>query len=303
MSAPKPCLISIVGPTAVGKTAMAIEIAQALQTEIISADSRQFYQEMEIGTAKPTIEELRQAKHHFVNTHSVHDFYSAGAFERDVLEKLAGLFQNHEKVVMVGGSGMYIKAVCHGFDEMPEVNPDIRVELNEEFRDSGLEPLLLELRIKDPDFYEVVDRKNHQRVIRALEVIRSTDKPFSSFRNNQPTTDRPFINRKIGLELPREELYQRIDARMDAMISAGLFKEAERLYPHRQLNALQTVGYKEIFGYLDGDYDKEEAVRLLKRNSRRYAKRQMTWFKADPEIHWFDAGTPVEEILISLQLA
>ncbi len=302
MSVSVPCLITIVGPTAVGKTAKAIELAQALNSEIISADSRQFYQEMKIGTAKPSPEELQKVRHHFVDSHSIHDFYSAGDFERDTLALLNGLFKTNSKVIMVGGSGMYVKAVCEGFDEMPEIDTAVREELNKDFLENGLDELLVELRSSDPEFYEVVDKNNHQRVIRALEVIRSTNQPFSSFRNNKPSKSRPFKNVKIGLDLPREELYHRIDHRMDQMIIDGLFEEAEALYEHKTLNALQTVGYKEIFGFMDGEYDKEEAIRLLKRNSRRYAKRQLTWFKADPEIRWFDAKTNVNEILISLQL-
>lgn len=301
MQQQKPRLISIVGPTAVGKTAKAIELAEILGTEILSADSRQFYREMTIGTAKPSADELARVKHHFIDTHTVTDFYSAGAFERDAVDLLAQLFETHDTVVITGGSGLYLKAVWQGFDEMPEVEEGVRDQLNEEYATAGLEPLLAELKAADPLYYEQVDRHNHQRVIRALEVIRSTGMPFSGFRQNQPTVERPFTNVKIGLEMEREQLYTRIDQRMDAMIAAGLFEEAERLYPHRHMNALQTVGYKEIFDYLEGKYDKAEAIRLLKRNSRRYAKRQLTWFKADAEIIWLDASTPARDILVSLQ--
>ena len=297
----KPRLISIVGPTAIGKTAVGIGLAKGLNTEIISADSRQFYREMAIGTAKPTTKELELVPHHFINSHSIEEYYSAGAFEKDVLEKLEVLFRTKDNVLMVGGSGLYVKAVWEGFDEMPEVDDSIRVELNEQFKESGLGSLLDELLQKDPDYYEQVDRKNHQRVIRALEVIRSTGKTFMDFRQKKPTIDRPFENVKIGLEIDREMLNLRIDKRMDHMIASGLFKEAEDLYPQRHLNALQTVGYKEIFGYFDGKYDQEETIRLIKRNSRRYAKKQMTWFKADLEIEWFDAATPVSDILVYLQ--
>jgi len=257
---------------------------------------------MTIGTAKPTLEELGQAKHHFINTHSVTHFYSAGAFERDALATLETLFKTHDTVFSVGGSGLYLKALWQGLDDMPEVEEGMREQLNAEFAKTGLEPLLAELKAKDPAYFEQVDRQNHQRVIRALEVIRSTGEPFSVFRQNTPKESRSFANVKIGLEMDREKLYQRIDARMDAMIAAGLFEEAERLYPYKEMNALQTVGYKEIFDYLDGKYDREEAVRLLKRNSRRYAKRQLTWFKADPEIRWVDAEMEVKEILRSVEL-
>lgn len=302
MSEKTPCLISIVGPTAVGKTKLAIEVAELLQAEIISADSRQFYREMEIGTAKPSHDELSRVKHHFINSHFVDDYYSAGAFERDALELLQGLFQDHKYVVAVGGSGLYFKALWEGFDDMPEVRPEIREQLNKELSGNGLEGLLAELEEHDPVFYDKVDQKNHQRVIRALEVIRSTGQPFSSFRQDTSKAERPFTNIKVGMEMDRERLNERIERRMDLMIDAGLFAEAERLYPRRQLNALQTVGYKEIFSFMDGDYDKEEAVRLLKRNSRRYAKRQMTWFKADQEVQWFPSSQTAKEILVSLQL-
>jgi len=298
-----PRLISIVGPTAVGKTAVGIEVAKKLGVEIISADSRQFYQEMQIGTAKPTDKELKAVKHHFINSHSIGEFYSAGAFERDVLVKLEEMFETNDQVLMVGGSGLYAKAVWEGFDAMPDVDEGIRAELIEEFEKDGLDPLLDELRLKDAQYYEIVDHKNHQRIIRALEVIRASGLRFSSLRNRKSKTVRPFEIVKIGLEMDREKLNKRIEDRMDQMIASGLFEEAERLFPQRKLNALQTVGYKEIFDFMEGSYDREEAIRLLKRNSRRYAKRQMTWFKADSEIIWVDAATPIDDILVSLQPA
>jgi len=293
-------LISIVGATAIGKTALGIEVAKKLKTDIISADSRQFYREMEIGTAKPTSEELEMVEHHFINSHSIKEYYSAGAFERDVLMKLDGLFKTNNNVLVVGGSGLYIKAIWEGFDEMPEVDDSIREDLNNQLKEKGLDSLLKELQEKDSVYFDQVDRQNHQRVIRALEVIRSTRKTFTEFRKRKPSIERPFENVKIGLEMDREKLNERIDLRMDHMIISGLFEEAEKLYPHRHLNALQTVGYREIFDHLDGKYDREEAIRLLKRNSRRYAKKQMTWFKADPNIKWVDAATPVDDILVSL---
>ncbi len=302
MSHEKPRLISVVGPTAVGKTALAIELAELLRTEIVSADSRQFYCEMTIGTAKPTDAELLRARHHFINSHSISEFYSAGDFERDALLLLENLFQSQQNAVAVGGSGLYLKALWEGFDDIPEVDEKYREQLNHEFLEGGLEPLLLELYESDPTFHSQVDKHNHQRVIRALEIIRGTGKPFSDFRKSSTKQGRRFENLKIGLQMDREKLNERINVRMDHMIQNGLFAEAEKLMSRRNQNALQTVGYKEIFGYLDGDYDKEEAIRLLKRNSRRYAKRQMTWFKADPEIKWFDAGTSAREIMASLQL-
>ena len=298
----KPRLISVVGPTAVGKTTLGIALAKELSTEIISADSRQFYREMEIGTAKPTKQELESIPHHFINSHSIHEFYSAGGFELDALKKLEELFATNDIALMVGGSGLYTKGVCEGFDEMPDVDDYIREELNKEFEKEGLDSLLKELQGRDPIFYGQVDRQNHQRVIRALEVIRGTGKPFAEFRKQKPSIKRPFENTKIGLEMDREKLHARIDDRMERMIEVGLFDEAERLYPHRTLSALQTVGYREIFDFMDGKYDKEEAIRLLKRNSRRFAKRQMTWFKRDSEIIWFDADSSVSHILVSLQL-
>ena len=280
-------VVMVVGPTAVGKTAWSIRLAQHYGTEIISADSRQFFREMEIGTAKPDAEERAAAPHHLVDSLSIHDFYHAMQFEQDALALIEQLHRKHEVVLVTGGSGLYVKALCEGMDEMPAVTEGVRDTLNAAFAAEGLEPLLAELQEKDPVYYAEVDRQNHQRVIRALEVIRSCGRPFSDFRVKREV-ERPFIPIKIGLRLPREELYARIDERMDQMIAAGLFEEAERLYPHRALNALQTVGYTEIFGYLDGDYDREEAVRLLKRNSRRYAKRQLTWFQRDEDIRWFE---------------
>ncbi|MEQ6122179.1 tRNA (adenosine(37)-N6)-dimethylallyltransferase MiaA [Reichenbachiella sp. MALMAid0571] len=280
-------LIVIAGPTAVGKTSMAIDLARHFDTEIISADSRQFFQEMNIGTAKPTVEELSLAVHHFVNNLSIEEDYDAGKFAEEAEQLLVQLFEKHDKVILVGGSGMYIKALCDGFDEMPEVPQHIRMELSETWATGNQESLLEELRLNDPEFYEFVDYRNKQRVTRALEVIRATGKSYSSFRKGKTKVRKAYSIVKIGLERERSELYQFINLRMDAMIDQGLFEEAESLYPFKELNALQTVGYREIFDYLDGKYDKEEAIRLLKRNSRRYAKRQMTWFKKDEEFKWF----------------
>ncbi|MCV9385165.1 tRNA (adenosine(37)-N6)-dimethylallyltransferase MiaA [Reichenbachiella ulvae] len=283
-----PHLVVVVGPTAVGKTATCIQLANHFDAEIISADSRQFYKEMEIGTAKPDAKELAQAKHYFIDSHSIVEEYDAGSFSEDARSLLNDIYQKTDIAFSVGGSGLYIKALCDGLDDMPEVEEGLRSQLRQEWEENGLEPLLEELMLRDPEYYEQVDRYNHQRVIRALEVIRSSGASFTAFRQaNQKEVVRPFTVTKIGIEENRETLYQRIDDRMDLMIEQGLFEEAEKLYPQKELNALQTVGYKEIFGYLDGEYDKEEAIRLLKRNSRRYAKRQMTWFKRDEEVVWF----------------
>lgn len=286
----------LAGPTAVGKTALSIQLTKLFQTEIISADSRQFYKEMEIGTAKPTPQEMDGIPHHFVNSHSIHDEYNAGQFENDALKLLEKLFQKHDVVFVVGGSGLYVKALCEGIDEMPSIPAEIRKLLNDEFEQNGIEYLQKQVEASDPEYFEIVDRKNPQRLIRALEVHRATGKNMSYYRTHNNKVDRPFNILKVGLERPREELYDRINLRMDQMMAEGLFEEAEALSKYQHLNALQTVGYSEIFGYLNGKYDKEEAVRLLKRNSRRYAKRQMTWFKRDEEFVWFSAEEKAEII-------
>jgi len=278
-------LIVIVGPTAVGKTSVAIQLAQRLNTEIVSADSRQIFRELEIGTAKPAIQELAVVKHHFINTKSIAEDYDAGQFGREALELINNLFKEFDNVIMCGGSGLYVKAVTEGFDDMPEIAEGVREKIIEEYETKGLLWLQQQVEASDPDYFSVVDQKNPQRLIRALEVNYSTGQTFDKLRKKNKLTH-PFDIVKIGLELDREQLYVRIDARMDAMIEAGLFDEAKSFYPQRELNALQTVGYQEIFDFLDGLYDREEAIRLLKRNSRRYAKRQMTWFKKDKEINW-----------------
>jgi tRNA dimethylallyltransferase len=296
-----PTLIVVVGATAVGKTETAIRLAEYFKTEIISADSRQFYRELTIGTAKPSNEELQRAKHHFIDSHSITENYTVGQFENDALMVLESIFQHRSVAILAGGSGLFVKILCDGMDEIPETDPEIRVQLIAELADSGLKPLLEELKIKDLDYYEEVDKANPQRILRALEVCRSTGLPFSSFRT-QKKVKRPFNIIKIGLTRPREELYARIDARMDAMIAQGLLEEAKSLLPFQSHNALQTVGYQEIFAFLNGEYDWEEAVRLLKRNSRRYAKRQLTWFRKDTDIQWFEADK-FEDILRFLTLS
>jgi len=283
-------LIVIAGPTAVGKTTLSIDLAKKYQSEIISADSRQFFNEMNIGTAKPNQLELSQVKHHFINCLSIHDAYNAGKFAKDADTLIQKLFLTNNILFVVGGSGLYIKALCDGLDEMPAVKTAIRESLNKQFNKEGLEKLLIELEEADPEHFGKVDKQNPQRIIRALEIIRSTKKTYSSFRSGNKKAEKEYKIIKIGLDDDKEILYERINNRMDKMIRNGLFKEAESFYPLKHLPALQTVGYSEIFHYLDGEYDKEEAIRLLKRNSRRYAKRQLTWFKKDKEFKWFQVG-------------
>lgn len=289
-------LILLTGPTAVGKTALSIRIAQHFKTEILSADSRQFYREMTIGTAKPSAEELAAVPHHFINNLGIGEEYTAGMYETEALTLLEELFKKHKTVILTGGSGLFIKALCEGLDDIPAAGDGIREALNDTFEKEGLGPLLKELKEKDPDYYEIVDRDNPVRIIRALEVCRSTGMPFSSFRTGTKK-ERPFKIIKIALSRDREELYQRIDARMDQMLSEGLINEVKSLYEHRHNNALQTVGYSEVFDFLDEKYDYEEMVRLLKRNSRRYAKRQLTWFYRDTEYRWFHPGQEREILL------
>jgi tRNA dimethylallyltransferase len=279
-------LIVIAGPTAVGKTAVAIQLAEHYHAEIISADSRQIFRELEIGTAKPTIEELARVKHHFINTHSITEDYDAGAYGRDALALITELFKIYDTLILCGGSGLYIKAVLEGFDDMPEVPEGIREKIIGEYKQHGLEWLQQKLKEADPEYYEVVDIQNPHRLIRALELYEASGQPMHLLRAKKKI-HHPFQVIRIGLNVDREVLYQRIDKRMDAMIENGLFEEAERFYSQRELNALQTVGYREIFDYLEGKYDMEEAIRLLKRNSRRYAKRQLTWFMRDEEMNWF----------------
>jgi len=290
LSSPKK-LIVIAGPTAVGKTAAAIKLAQLLQTEIISADSRQFYREMSIGTAKPDAAELVQAKHHFIDSHSIKESFTVGDFEKEALQLLDELFKTHDKVIMVGGSGLFIQAVTQGFDNLPTAEPKIREQLNNEFAEKGIEYLQQRLKGADPDYYDQVDLNNPQRLIRALEVFEATGKPFSSYRKATINT-RPFESIKIVLDLPREELYNRINQRVDIMIEQGLVEEVRSLLLYRHLNALNTVGYSELFNYFDGNTDLQTAIDLIKQNTRRFAKRQLTWFRKDKEMKWLMANDP-----------
>ncbi|WP_291782246.1 tRNA (adenosine(37)-N6)-dimethylallyltransferase MiaA [Cecembia sp.] len=285
----------MLGPTAVGKTALCLKLAKKFETEIISADSRQFYRETEIGTAKPSFAELQEVKHHFVGHKSIWDNYDVKTFENDTLSLLESIFKKKDLVILTGGSGLFIDVVCSGLDEIPDVDPLIRKELIESFEKNGIESLQKELESFDPEYFKIVDLNNPQRLMRALEVCRGTGKAYSSFRK-KTKKERPFEIIKIGLYREREELYKMIDLRMDIMIEQGLFAEASQLFEYHHLNALHTVGYTEIFGYLKGEYNKEEAVRLLKRNSRRYAKRQMTWFRKDPEVSWFQPNQENEII-------
>lgn len=280
-------LIVVVGPTAVGKTAMGIALAKHFNTEIISADSRQFYREMSIGTAKPDAGELAEVKHHFINTHSIEEEYSAGDFERDVLLLLETLFEKHDAVIMVGGSGLFVRAVCEGLDNLPKAPVAIRDRLNSIFEREGLAPLQRKLQEVDPDYYHDADIHNPQRVIRALEVYEATGKPFSSYRVRE-TIARPFEIVTIGLHTERSKLYDRINLRVDMMVEKGLVDEVRSLLSYRNKPALLTVGYAEIFDFIDGKVTLEEAISRVKQNSRRYAKRQITWFKKYGNTVWFE---------------
>tara|TARA_R110002072_G_scaffold241196_1_gene399972 strand:- start:12756 stop:13634 length:879 start_codon:yes stop_codon:yes gene_type:complete len=282
-----------VGPTAVGKTDLCLNLAKNFKTEIVSCDSRQFYREMNLGTAKPSSDELKQVPHHFINSLSIEEEYDVRKFESEALALLDELYEHHQVVIMTGGSGLFADAIVNGMDEMPEIAPEIRATIIQEYEQKGLTFLQEGVAKNDPEYFAIVDQKNPQRLMRALEIWRGTGKKFSSFRVKSKK-ERPFKVIKIGLERDREKLYGRIDLRMDQMIATGLFDEADSLFGKRNLNALQTVGYSEIFGYLEGKYDKEEAIRLLKRNSRRYAKRQMTWFKKDESIKWFSPEKQAE---------
>ena len=279
-------LIVVCGPTAIGKTALGIKLANHFNTEVISADSRQFYKELEIGTAKPDAEELVAAKHHFVNNLSIYDDYSAGDFERDVLQFLEKFFENHDTAVMVGGSGLFVRAVLQGLDEFPEVPKEVRLNLEQELKTHGIEVLQQELLIKDPELYHSMEIKNSQRLKRALEVCRVADKPFSYYKNKS-RLNRDFEPVVIGLNAERDFLYERINRRVDIMVAAGLVEEAQQYEKDRDLYALKTVGYQELMPYFDDEISLDSAIELIKRNTRRFAKRQITWFKKEEGISWF----------------
>lgn len=284
-------LIVVAGPTAVGKTAAAIQLARHYNTVVVSADSRQFFREMTIGTAKPDADELAAVKHYFINSHSIDDNFNVGDYEKQALQLLDELFEVHDVVILAGGSGLYIKAVCEGFDELPVAATGIREKLNQELAEHGIDHLQEKLKTADPDYYNEVDLGNPQRVIRALEVFETTGKPFSSYRTAN-TNKRPFNITKLVLNMPREQLYDGINRRVDIMVEQGLVEEVSSLLPYRHLNALNTVGYSELFDYLDGKTDLQTAIDLIKQNTRRFAKRQLTWFRRDKDVNWVDAAAP-----------
>lgn len=289
-------LISVVGPTAIGKTALAIGLAKAFNTEILSADSRQFYKEMSIGTAVPSKEELQAAKHHFIQNISIKQEYSVGDFEKDALSLLEELFKTKETVILVGGSGLYVDALTKGLDEFPKVTPQIKETVQKDLEEKGLGYLQNRLKELDPEYHKRVDLENPMRVLRALEVCLAEHKPYSSYIGKNKVK-RPFKTIYIGIEAPRETIYQRIEDRVDLMIEAGLEKEAKSLYPYRALNALNTVGYKELFSYFDKEYNLETAISEIKKNTRRFAKRQGTWFRKNQDIHWVAWDNALNEAL------
>lgn len=279
-------LVVLVGPTGSGKTALSIRLARHYGIPVLSTDSRQFYRGIPIGTAQPTPEELRAAEHHFIASHDLEECLSCGSYEVQALERLEELFRRHDRVIAVGGSGLYVKALCEGLDDLPDADEALRSELSERLRREGVGALAEQLRELDPDYYASVDRRNPSRILRALEVCILSGRPYSSLRTGR-RRERPFGVVKIGVDLPREELYARIDRRVDEMVAQGLEQEARAVYPLRHLSSLQTVGYREWFDCFEGRTTKAEAVELIKRNSRRYAKRQLTWFRRDGEIRWF----------------
>ncbi len=288
-----PTLIVLIGPTGVGKTELSLKIAEHCQTEIISSDSRQLYADLKIGTAAPTPEQLKRVPHHFVGTLQLTDYYSAARYEEEVIEKLKELFQTHSSVVMTGGSMMYIDAVCKGIDDIPTVDSETRELMLKRYESEGLEALCAELKLLDPEYYAQVDIKNPKRVIHALEICYMTGKTYTSFRTRSQKK-RPFNILKIGLRREREELYERINRRVDLMMEEGLLEEAERVYPYRSLNSLNTVGYKELFKFIDGEWELPFAIEKIKQNSRIYSRKQMTWFKRDADIAWFHPDQETE---------
>lgn len=292
-------LIVLIGPTGVGKTELSLRLAENFQTSIVSADSRQLYAELKIGTAAPTPEQLNRVPHHLVGTLHLSDYYSAAQYELEAMEILNQLFTENDVVILTGGSMMYVDAICKGIDDIPTVDAETRQLMLQRYKEEGLEQLCSELRILDPEYYKIVDLKNHKRVIHALEICYMTGKTYTSFRTKEKKK-RPFNIIKIGLLRDREELYQRINQRVDQMIEDGLVEEAKSVVSYRNLNSLNTVGYKEIFKYLDGEWDLPFAIEKIKQNSRIYSKKQMTWFKRDEEIKWFHPDQE-QEILEYLQ--
>jgi tRNA dimethylallyltransferase len=295
-------LITIVGPTAIGKTALSIALAQHFKCEIISCDSRQFFKEMTIGTAVPNQEELQAAKHHFIQNKSIFENYTVGDYEKEALLKLEELFQNNDFAILIGGSGLYVDAILKGFDEFPEIDPTIRSQINSNYENLGIEYLQEQLQLLDPDYYQKITKENPQtlqnpqRMMRFVEVCIGSQKPYSSFLN-QKKNNRNFTPVLIGLEAERATIYNRINQRVDIMINEGLLQEAETLYPNKALNALQTVGYRELFSYFDGDFSLRFAIEEIKKNTRRFSKRQLTWFKRNENTKWFDYATVRKEII------
>ena len=289
-------LVVVVGPTAIGKTALGIKLAKHFNTEIISADSRQFFKEMTIGTAVPNKEELAAAPHHFIQNISIHEKYSVGSFEKEALIKIDELFKQNDFVLMVGGSGLYVDAVCNGLDNFPPIKPEIKKLVTELIENDGLKPLLNILKEKDPIQYANMELQNPHRVQRVVEVCLSSGKPYSSFLTKEKTK-RPFNIIKIGLKAEREMIYERINKRVHIMIKEGLVEEAKKLLPNRGLNALNTVGYKELFQYFDGNYELDFAISEIQKNTRRFAKRQLTWYRKDDAIQWFDFNYKIDSII------
>lgn len=293
-------LLVILGPTGVGKTNLSIELATYFRCPIISADSRQIYRGMTIGTDAPSAEQLQKVEHYFIGTLSVEDYHSASEFEDDTLALLSQLYETYNIAILSGGSMLYIDAVCKGIDDVPNIDPVLRRQLMEQYRQEGIDSIRMQLKLRDPQFYDEVDLKNYKRVIHALEVCIMTGKPYSSFRTNT-VKKRPFEIVKIGLTRPRKELYNRINARVDSMINRGLIEEARKLYPYKHLNSLNTVGYKELFNYFDGDWTLEFAIDKIKQHSRNYARKQLSWFNRDKDIYWIDLSdesVDVKEVIV-----
>ncbi len=282
----KKSVVVIVGPTGIGKTSVTLSLAEKYNSPIISADSRQVYREIKIGTAAPTIEEMERVPHYLVGTKSIFDYYSAYEFEQDALKTVSKLFENNDLLFMTGGSMLYVDAFCNGIDALPTVDKELRDEVAREYEENGLEYIQQKLKLLDPEYYKQVDLKNHKRIIYAIEICLMTGTPYSQLRTN-PKAVRPFNIIKVGLNMDRQKLYDRINQRVEIMFEQGLLEEATEMYKHRELNSLNTVGYKEIFAHFDGEYDLERAKELIKRNSRHYAKKQLSWFNRDKSISWY----------------
>ena len=299
-------LITIIGPTAIGKTALSIKLAQHFNCDIISCDSRQFFKEMEIGTAVPSKEELEAAKHHFIQNKSIFEKYSVGDFETEALQKLDELFKTNNIQVMVGGSGLYVNAVLEGFDEFPDIDASVREKINKKYDELGIDFLQTELKKLDAEYYQKLEKENPQTLVnpqrmkRFVEVCMGTGKPYSSFLGKR-SIKRNFLPIIIGLQADREIMYDRINQRVDIMVKNGLLEEVKKLYPHKELNALQTVGYRELFDYFNNKTSLEFAIEEIKKNTRRFAKRQITWFKRTENVHWFDYKTDVSEIISTIK--